>query len=188
MNYSRLSKQGKFILISWIVITIFFFTLGIVIGSTCLQSKEVASVSDTTDVADVADTTDGEVTDLEVTPIVTTIPEWKYTSLGEYRLTAYCSCEKCCGQWARNRPHDESGKPIIYTANGSVAQQGVTIAADTSVLPFGTIVLIDGQEHIVQDRGGAIKDNRIDVYFESHEEALQFGVQYKEVFMKEKNQ
>ena len=66
----------------------------------------------------------------------------------------------------------------------SVAKQGVTVAADTDVLPFGTVILIDGHEYIVQDRGGAIKGNRIDVYFESHEEALEFGVQYKEIFLK----
>ena len=74
---------------------------------------------------------------------------------------------------------------IIYTANMSVAKQGVTVAADTNILPFGTVLLIDDKEYIVQDRGGAIKGNRIDVYFESHEEALQFGVQHKEIFMKE---
>lgn len=105
-------------------------------------------------------------------------------SVGEYKLTAYCSCEKCCGYWASIRPLDENGKPIVYTANNSVAKQGVTVAADTNVLPFGTVLLIDGHEYIVQDRGGAIKGNSIDVYFESHEEALQFGVQYKEIFLK----
>ena len=109
--------------------------------------------------------------------------EPKVVSLGEYRLTAYCSCEKCCGKWAKNRPLDENGNPIVYTANMSVAKQGVTVAADTSVLPFGSKILIDGHEYTVQDRGGAIKGNRIDVYFESHEEALQFGVQYKEIFL-----
>jgi 3D (Asp-Asp-Asp) domain-containing protein len=116
-----------------------------------------------------------------------TAPEPKIISLGEYKLTAYCSCEKCCGYWATIRPLDEDGNPIVYTADQSIAKQGVTVAADTSVLPFGTVLLIDGHEYIVQDRGGAIKGNRIDVYFESHEEALQFGVQYKEIFMKGEN-
>jgi 3D (Asp-Asp-Asp) domain-containing protein len=122
-------------------------------------------------------------------PIIETVseptPEPQIISLGEYKLTAYCSCEKCCGHWANNRPLDEHGNPIVYTANRSVAKQGVTVAADTSVLPFGTVLLIDGHEYIVQDRGGAIKGNRIDVYFDSHEEALQFGVQHKEIFLKE---
>lgn len=75
-------------------------------------------------------------------------PEWI-----EYEATAYCSCEKCCGSWALNRPDG-----IVYTASGAVAEQGVTIAADWDVLPPGTIVYIDGLgERVVQDRGGAIK-------------------------------
>lgn len=47
-------------------------------------------------------------------------PAW-----AEYEATAYCSCEKCCGTWAENRPDG-----IVYTASGAVAQEGVTIAAD----------------------------------------------------------
>ena len=61
----------------------------------------------------------------------------------------------------------------------------MTVAADTNVLPFGTILLIDGHEYIVEDRGSAIDGNEIDVYFESHQEALEHGVQYKEIFRKE---
>jgi len=71
----------------------------------------------------------------------------------------------------------------VYTASGELAVEGVTIAADTSVLPFGTEVIIDGNRYIVQDRGRVIKNNRIDVYFENHQDALEFGVQYKEVFI-----
>lgn len=49
-------------------------------------------------------------------------------------------------------------------------------------MPFGTKIYIDGVgERIVQDRGGAIKSNRIDLYFDSHQEALNFGRQTKEV-------
>lgn len=87
--------------------------------------------------------------------------------------TAYCSCKKCCGVWAENRPNG-----IVYTASGEEAVQGVTIAADWSVYPSGTVLYIDGLgERIVHDKGGAIKGNRIDVYFSDHEEALQFGRQ-----------
>ncbi len=97
-------------------------------------------------------------------------PEVQQTSLGEYKLTAYCACEKCCG------------KTDGITASGVRAKEGVTVAADTSVLPFGTKIFIDGHEYTVQDRGGAIKGNKIDVYFDHHQEALEFGVQYKEIF------
>ena len=104
-------------------------------------------------------------------------------NLGEFRLTAYCACEKCCGKWALNRPFDENGEVIVYTASMKRAESGWTIAADTDILPFGTKIWIDGHEYEVQDRGGAIKGNRIDIYFDTHEEACQFGVQYKDVFV-----
>lgn len=110
----------------------------------------------------------------------TIVPEW--TSLGEFKLTAYCACEKCCGAWAYNRPIDESGDPIVYTADQSVAEQGVTVAADTDVLPFGTQIMINNHVYTVQDNGSAVDGNHIDIYFESHEEALQFGIQYAEIF------
>lgn len=77
-------------------------------------------------------------------------PEPVEPAWAEYEATAYCSCEKCCGAWAENRPDG-----IVYTASGAVAQEGVTIAADWDVLPPGTVVYIDGLgERVVQDRGG----------------------------------
>ena len=87
--------------------------------------------------------------------------------------TAYCPCEKCCGVWAENRPNG-----IVYTASGAIAQEGVTIAADWDIYPPGTVLYIEGLgEYTVQDRGGAIKGQKIDVYFEDHNDALQFGRQ-----------
>lgn len=90
-----------------------------------------------------------------------------------FEITAYCSCQKCCG------------KSDGITASGAKAVEGVTIAADTNILPFGTKVKIDEKVYTVQDRGGAIKGNRIDVYFESHEKALEYGRQMKEVIILE---
>ena len=111
-------------------------------------------------------------------------PEPEYISLGEFRLTAYCSCEICCEECAYNRPVDEYGNTIVYTASGKIAQEGYTIAADPDVLPYGTIVYIDGHEYEVQDCGGAITNNSIDIYFDTHEAACEFGLQYGEVFIK----
>lgn len=110
------------------------------------------------------------------------------TSLGEFRLTAYCSCQKCCGKWALNRPKDENGNEIVYGASGERLYQGVSVAVDPTVIPYGSYVEFDGHTYIAHDCGGAIKGNRIDVYFESHEDALQFGAQYKEVFLIEKGE
>lgn len=93
-------------------------------------------------------------------------------SLGEFRLTAYCNCSKCCGQWA--------GSP---TASGVMPRANHTIAVDTSVIPFGTKVVINGNTYVAEDTGSAIKGNRIDIFFDSHSSALNFGVQYAEVFV-----
>ena len=66
---------------------------------------------------------------------------------------------------------------------GEILEEIISIAVDKNVIPYGSKVLINGQEHIAHDCGGAIKNNRIDVYMASHEEALEFGVQYAEVFL-----
>ena len=94
--------------------------------------------------------------------------EHTYTHESAVTVTAYCPCEKCCGEYANG-----------YTATGAKATQGVTIATDPDVIPMGTEVEIDGHIYIAQDVGGAISGNRIDLYFESHEDALRWGVQEK---------
>ncbi len=107
----------------------------------------------------------------------------EYINLGEFRLTAYCSCSVCCEQYASNRPLDKEGNEIVYTASGKIAKSDYTIAADPSVFPYGTIVYINGHRYEVQDCGGAIKGNNIDIYFDNHEDAREFGVQYANVFI-----
>ena len=82
-----------------------------------------------------------------------------------YKITAYCSCSKCCG------------KTTGRTATGTQATAGRTVAAP-SKFAFGTKLNIGGHIYTVEDRGGAIKGNRIDVYFNSHSAALQWGVKY----------
>ncbi len=95
-------------------------------------------------------------------------PEWL-----TFEATAYCPCVECCGRWAIDRPNG-----IVYTASGEVAIEGQTIAADWTILPKGTMVEIERVGiRTVQDRGGAIKGNRIDIYFESHQKALEYGRQ-----------
>lgn len=85
--------------------------------------------------------------------------------LGTFTLTAYCGCETCCGRWA--------GGP---TASGVMPEAGRTIAVDTSVIPMGSKVYIEGLgECVAEDTGSAIKGNRIDIYMDSHKEALGFA-------------
>ena len=111
------------------------------------------------------------------------ISENKKESLGEFKLTAYCSCEKCCGEWAINRPKDENGKDIVYGSTGTILVAGTSIATDPSVIPYGSQVEINGHIYTAHDTGGAIQGNRIDVYFDSHQDALNFGVQYADIYL-----
>jgi len=100
-------------------------------------------------------------------------------------VTGYCNCGDCCSWY---RPYFYLGSPIIssgvnrgkpkavgMTASGTRACQG-TIAADTTLLPFGTIVKVPGYGYgRVEDRGGAIKGMRLDLWYPSHDEAKEWG-------------
>ena len=94
------------------------------------------------------------------------------TSLGNYKLTFYCPCAVCNGT--------SSGK----TASGTIAAEGRTIAVDSSVIPLGSRVYIEGYGvFIAEDTGGAIKNNKIDVFVSSHDRAYDLGVQYANVYL-----
>lgn len=109
-------------------------------------------------------------------------PESELIKLGEFKLTAYCSCSKCCGKWANCRPVDEYGNEIVLGASGEKLTAGYSLAVDPKLIPYGTKLLINGQIYEAQDCGGAIKDKRIDVYFNNHSDAVEFGVQYADVY------
>ena len=108
------------------------------------------------------------------TDIVFTEPTIERTSLGEFRVTAYCPCSDCCGEWADG---------ITYT--GAIATENHTIAVDPSVIPLGSTVEINGIEYTAEDIGGAIKGNKADIFFNSHEDALEWGVRYCETYILE---
>lgn len=105
-------------------------------------------------------------------------------SLGEFKLTAYCSCDICCNGFAYNRPKDEYGNEIVYGSIGERLTTGVSVAVDPSVIPYGTELIINEHTYIAQDTGGAIDGNHIDIYMSDHQEALNFGVQTAEVYVK----
>jgi 3D (Asp-Asp-Asp) domain-containing protein len=88
-------------------------------------------------------------------------------------VTAYCACKKCCGPRAQGLT--ASGRRIDY--NG-----GRFVAADTRLLKFNTKLLVPGyaagQPVEVIDRGGAIKGNKLDVFFDSHDQARKWGRQW----------
>lgn len=93
-------------------------------------------------------------------------------SLGVFRIYAYCPCERCCGQW--------SGGP---TASGVMPEEGRTVAADWDVLPVGTEVYIEGVGwRTVEDTGSGITGHTLDLYMDSHQDALEWGIKEIEVF------
>jgi len=99
---------------------------------------------------------------------------WKVVKM---RVTGYCPCSQCCGVFSDG-----------ITANNHRIQPGDTFAAADKSYPFGTEMVIPGynasQSVEVMDRGGAIKGNRLDLFFHTHQQALQWGVQYLDVLIK----
>ena len=94
------------------------------------------------------------------------------------KVTAYSPDEKSCGKHADG-----------ITASGySVWTNAMKlVAADTDMLPFGTLLSIPGYDNAnivpVLDRGSAIKGNRLDVLYPTHEAALEWGVQELDVIV-----
>lgn len=108
----------------------------------------------------------------------------------ELLTTGYCKCGICCN-WThttflrrtviKKGPNEGERKKVRKTASGKMAKKG-TIAADPSVYPFGTVMYIPGYGYgTVQDVGGAIKGQHIDLFFKSHETATKWGKQQKQV-------
>jgi 3D (Asp-Asp-Asp) domain-containing protein len=91
-------------------------------------------------------------------------------------VTAYCPCSKCCGKHANGRT---AAGYSVWTNRGKL------VAADTRILPFGSLVRVPGydQGHIVPvlDRGGRIKGRRLDVLFPTHRQAAKWGARWLDV-------
>lgn len=100
--------------------------------------------------------------------------ESKLIDLGEYTITHYCR---------ENYPHICNNGDSSTTSTGVAPTLGRTIAVDPSVIPYGTKVVIDGHIYTAEDCGGAIKNNRIDICVDTHEEALQLGKFTTEVYI-----
>jgi len=83
----------------------------------------------------------------------------------EFEVTAYCPCSKCCGRFADGN-----------TASGYKIEPNDVLIAAPKRFPFGTVMYIPDYGYAeVKDRGGAIDGNRLDVFFHTHQEALNWG-------------
>ena len=100
-------------------------------------------------------------------------PEGKYFIL---KVTGYCPCEICCGKWANG---------LTYT--GDKAGRGcVAIDPNAGILRMGQRVYIEGYGYgVCNDIGGAIKGWEADVCFDTHQEALDWGVKLVKVYVME---
>ena len=143
-------KYGAPVLFYGSITAIFVF--GFVLGAYGRSAPD----AETADFYSDKKTSIAEVTESEETPAPV------HTEI-TVTATAYCACAECCG------------KTDGITATGTKATAGRTIAVDPSVIPYGTNVIIDGVTYVAEDCGGAVKGNKIDIYFNTHEEALQFG-------------
>lgn len=166
-------KADESALIAWVcflLISVLFLSL-LVIDATARERAQEAA---------------GELQEAEA---VTYDPAWDKPAeeragcadvfLGEYTLTAYCACSRCCGKWANG-----------YTATGTKATERRTIAVDPALIPYGSAVLLiwpDGTQrsYVAEDCGGGVQGKHIDIYFDSHEEALVFGVQSAMAYLQE---
>lgn len=177
----RQKKPSKYDVLWWLGI----FLTGLMVAATILGSAQYATASGYPrregDFAPPAKSNTvyapKPVKRLAITPVP---PEETAYVPPVFTITAYCACPSCCEK-------DPSDPWYGITATGTRATEGRTIAVDPKVIPYGTKVRFigpDGQmhEYIAEDCGGAIKGNRIDLYFDSHQDALRWGVRQLEVF------
>lgn len=106
--------------------------------------------------------------------------------IGTYKVTAYCSCPECCGIWSADHPTRANTDYVQKTASGTIPQAGRTVAADWSVLPQGTEIVMNGNAYIVEDTGNAVVGHHIDLYMDDHQLAKDWGVQHIEIYMEAK--
>lgn len=92
-------------------------------------------------------------------------------SLGMFRTTGYCPCYQCSEGWGRR------------TSTGATARSGHTIAVDPRVIPYGSRVMIGGVIYTAEDRGGGVRGNHVDIFFDSHSQTRQHGSRSQEVFL-----
>lgn len=137
---------------------------------------EIATVAIRQPVVDIYEAVFEEETTIETTKDSTIEYTTEYNDISAqgstWYITAYCPCSICCGQYANsNIRYDENGNVYHVGASGSTLIAGYSVA---SSLPFGTKIYIEGVGEVcVTDRG--VSGNHLDLYFDTHEQALQFG-------------
>lgn len=92
--------------------------------------------------------------------------------LGKFCITYYCPCAECCGSGGGHT-----------TASGTTPKAGRTVAVDPSLISYGTKLKIGKKDgYIAEDTGGGVASKHIDIFVNSHSEALRLGTTYKKVW------
>jgi len=116
-------------------------------------------------------TTDQEEQEAAASDTETTASTASVKSLGIFKTTGYCPCYQCSEGWGR------------HTCTGAIARSGHTIAVDPRVIPYGSQVIINGVQYTAEDRGGAVRGNHIDIFYDTHAQTRQHGMRNAEVFL-----
>ena len=96
--------------------------------------------------------------------------------MGEFWITHYCPCARCCGIGG--------GK---VTASGTTPTAKRTVGVNPNLIAYGTKLKIGSKKsktiYVAEDTGGGIGWKHLDVFCDTHSEALQAGVGYKKVWL-----
>lgn len=130
-------------------------------------TNPISAAETTTEIAIDSEFTAQEVAEIQA--IQSAEPERDFKYLGQFKLTAYCPCEKCSGIWGKQ------------TKSQTVAEEGRTIAVDPDIIPLGSKVKINGKVYTAEDIGAKVKGKVIDIYFDTHAEVEAFGVRHGNV-------
>lgn len=174
----RIARQRiRLIKIQWLIILVLLVALII-----SLATRPAASVEESVPTIITAPSVSAAAPEAPSEPVQPIEPE--LIELGTFKTTAYCTCVKCCGIWSQEHPSRIGTDYVQKTASGTIPTAGRTVAVDINLISYGTVLIIDGHEYIAEDTGSAVKGNVIDIYFDSHEDALEYGVQYKKIYIK----
>lgn len=99
------------------------------------------------------------------------LPAVNMRPLGAFKATAYCPCSRCCGRAGAR------------TCTGTVPRANHTISVDPRIVPMGSKLLIDGVVYTAEDQGSGVNGKKVDIFFNSHQEALRYGVKNVEVYL-----
>ena len=103
-------------------------------------------------------------------------------SLGTFMVQSYCPCIECCGEWSAEHPSRVGTGYVQRTISGTIPEAGRTVGVDPDVIPLGTHILVAGHEYVAED-AGAGKGNIVEIYFDTHAEAMDWPRGEREIYL-----